>query len=393
MPITVRQALAGPLGRLAIRAGEVRGQQIQAARDIQLTSIAAAAQSRAWEIDAAARNRAFALQRAGAAQIAKQREVEPDTRAQRQRLQKFVSEAEEAGIYEPAQLKQMQIFANLGDAAAVRSIAGKLSQPTVRRRELQQQLEAVTETGRSGVSKIQRQLDTVNNQWNKVTGQLGKQFTPGTQQLFLERPEYMKTVSPDVQKLLIRQQQLDEQRQQLKGQIAAVTERTAKMGQMIQMGMSIPEQVAFETRQKAQLVKEEDREYRRLVQQTRGIGKLTDREELYIDMIRDEEQGRRTALDREIARLSKELVPFEDEADDPEKHAKRIGPIQGQIQTFRLTRMASFANEKRKVEEFLRNKSKQKQAYTPGQIITGANGRRYRFTRYLNGKPMVKEIE
>ena len=379
MPITVRQSLAGLVGQLAVQAGQVRGRQLQMARDFQLTSLMRAAQERGADVAARRvereRDRVFAIQRAGAAQIARQRPVEPDILAQRQRLKQFVSEAEAAEIYEPAQLKQAQIFANLGDTRMVQSILGKLPQPTARRRELEEQLTAVTEIGRRETSELQKQLDI-------VTSKLDKQFTPATQRLLRERPEYMETVSPDVQESLALQQQLG-------GQIAAIRGRTATMGQRLELGLSIPEQMAFETRQEAQLARQEDIEHKRILQQAREAGELTEREELAIDVMRDRERDIRTAINKEISRLAATLAPFEDEADDPDKHAERIKPVQEQIRQLELERVKSFASEKRQVEEYLR---RDKKAMTP--IVTDATGTRWRFTgRYRNGKPLYEEIE
>jgi len=378
MPITVRQALPGLLGRLAVQAGQARGQQIRAAQDIQFTSMAMAAQDRAAARGLAARqqDRAFALQQAAASRMARERPAKPGTLDQRRGLHRMVSEAEAAGIYEPAQIKQAQIFAKVGDAEAVRSILGKLPQAaasTARQRELARQLTAVTEIGRGEVSELQKQLDAVNNR-------LGKRFTPGTQRLLRERPEYMKTVSPDIQESLALQQQLE-------NQISAISDRTAKMRRMLQLGMTVPEQMAFQTKQETRLIREEAAEQKRLAEQVREAGKLTDREELAIDVVRDREQDQRTTLSREITRLSKDLAPFADENEDD--HAKRIEPIQAQIRQLNLERIKSYAREKNQIEEFLR---KDKKAVT--QIVTDAVGQRWRFTgRYRNGRPLYEEID
>ena len=347
MPITVRQAIPGVLGRLAVKAGQARGQQLRMGRDIQLASIAMAAQTRAWDIDAADRAQTFALQRAGAAQIARQRPVAPDIREQQQKLRQFVSKAEKTGIYDPRQIKQARIYADLGDVSAVRSILGKLpevAKPTSRQRELQRQTTAITKIGENEISKLQEQRDVINKR-------LGTQFTPGIQQLLRERPEFMATVSPDVQEALAQQQQLEEQ-------ISAIKERTAGMKKMLQLGLAVPEQMALEARQEAQLIKQRETKERLEIQRTRGAGGLTEREELAIDVMRDQERDRRTAINREIARLSNDLAPFKDEADDPDKYEKRIGPIKSQITVLELKRTASYGNEKEQIEVFLREGQK-----------------------------------
>jgi len=376
MPITVRQAIPGALGRLAVMAGQARGQQLQASRDIQFTQMALAAQDRAAARQEAASNRAFAMQRAAATQMAKQRPVTPDLQERRRKLRQFVSEATAADIYDPRQIKQMQIFADLGDKKAVESIASELPPVSVRRQEIQQQLKAVTKMGQRDVSAIQQQLAAVNEQ-------LGQKFDPSMQQYLRENPEFMaKFTTPEIQKLMTQQQQLEEQ-------TAAVRERTIRMGQMLQLGLTVPEQMAFEARQEAQIEKQEAVQQRLELQRAGKVGGLTEREELTISMIRGRERDGRIATSKEIERLSKDLAPFTDESE--KDHAERIIPVQTEIRLLELRRTASHASEKKQIEEFL--KAGQKKTYVAGQIITGADGRRYRFTRYLDGKPMVEEIE
>ncbi len=368
MPITVKQAIPGVLGRLAVRAGQARGRQISAAQDIQFTEMALAAQDRAAAIGMAGRKRTFAIQEAAATDMARRRPAEPDMLAQQQKLRRMVSEAKAAGIYDPAQIKQAQIFATLGDTQGVRSILSKLPQETVRRQELEQQLKAVTEIGTSEISELQKQLDAVNKQIP---------FTPGTRQLLRERPEYMETITPEQQELLALQQQLE-------GQIAAIKDRTTQMGKLLQLGLAIPEQLAIERQREAQLSREKETQQRRLERQTGG---LTERQELAIDIIRDQYVDRRKTIDRETTRLSKDLAPYEDESE--RETAKRIGPIQEQIRLFGLQKIALEANEKRDIANFLGGG---KRAVTP--IVTDATGQRWRFTgRYQNGKPLYEEIE
>ncbi len=381
MPIIVRQALAGTLGQLAVRAGQVRGQQLQMDRDIQLTSIALAAQDRMTAMSTAAqdRDRTFALQRAAATQMARQRPAEPETLKRRIDLQKFVSEAEETGIYESSQIKQAQIFADIGDEKSVRAIFGKLPEPTA----LQQQFKAVTEIGQTETEELQRQLDALNIR-------LEKRFTPGTQRLLRERPAYMATIAPDMQEALAQQQQLEEQ-------ISAVQQRTTRMGQFIQMGISIPQQMAIEARRKTELARQEEVAQRRLVQQTRAKGELTERDELVIDELRDREKEQRVMMDREIARLSRDLAPFQNEEAGDKDYIERVTPINTQIRQLKLDQVASFAREKEQVENFLRGGVKRKQptgGYVKGRIYTNAVGQRARFIGYdVTGKPLVELME
>ena len=374
MPITVRQAIPGVLGRLAVMAGQARGRQLQMDRDLRFTQIALAAQDRAAAVGMAARDRAFAMRRAAATQIAEQRPVTPDTRRQRQDLRQFVSEAKAANIYAPGQIKQMQIFASLGDESAVRSIARQLPQATVRRREIQEQAQMVAEIGRRDVSAIQQQLAAVNKQ-------LGQKFAPSMQRYLREHPEYMeKFTTPKIQELMSQQQQLEEQ-------VAAVRERTIRTGQLLQLGVTVPEQMEFERRQEAELVRQDLAQQRLLAQRAGRIGGLTERDELTIDVIRDRERDQRSAIDREITRLSKDLVPFKDDSES--EHLKRIRPIQTEIRLLELRRTASHASEKKQIEKFL---GKGRETIT--SIVTDAAGQRWRFTgRYQNNKPLYEAIE
>lgn len=382
MPIVVRQALPGVLGRLAVRAGRARGQQLQMARDIQFTQIALTAQDRAAAVGAAARDRAFAMQRAAATQIARQRPAEPGLQDRRRKARRFVSEAKAADIYDPAQIKQMQIFADLGDEKAVRSIAGELPPVTVRRRELEKQAEVVAEIGKRDISTIQKQLAAVNEQ-------LGEKFAPSMQQYLRGHPEFMeKFTTPKIQELMSQQQQLEEQ-------ITEVTERTAGMGRMLQLGITVPEQMVFEQRQEAALERQEAAQQRLEIQRTRGIGGLTKREELTIDIIRDRALGDRTAIGKEIERLSKGLAPFEDESE--KEHLLRTGPIRAEIQLNELKITASHANEKKQIEVFLRGgggTQGRPEKFVAGVIYTNAAGQRARFTGYdETGQPILDVMD
>ena len=129
MPITVRHGAVGALGQLAVQAGQARGQEIRLGRGIQLSNMIFASGERGADVAAnraeKEADRAFALQRAGAAQIARQSN-EPDATLHRQKLRQTVDEAKASGIFDPRQIKQMQIFADLGDDQAIRSL---LAQP------------------------------------------------------------------------------------------------------------------------------------------------------------------------------------------------------------------------------------------------------------------------
>ncbi len=370
MPITVRHTPVGTLGRLATMAGQARGSQIQADRDLQLTSLAMAAQDRSAQIGLAARNRTFGLQRAAATQVARQRSGDADFQKQRRSLQQFVSEADEAGIYTKAQIKQAGLFADLGDDRTVRGILSRISEPSAQRKELTEQRKALTELEKGAVGELQKQLDTVSKT-------LGQRYTPGIQKLLRERPEFMETVSPETQEQLGLQQQLEEQ-------IADVRQRIAGQKQLLRIGVSVPQQLAAQDRQQAAFARQEASAQQRIESRA---GRLTDRQELALDLLRDPEKAQRSRLYAEITRLSKTLGQFKDEGD--KDHAERVLQVRSQIRLLELDANKSFARETQKVGEFL---GQDQAEVTP--IVTDAVGGRWRFTgRYQNGKPLYEEIE
>ena len=372
MAITVKHTPVGALGRLAVQAGQARGQQVRMSRDIQLTQIAMAAEDRVAAIGMAAQDRSFALQQAAATQMAKKRPITREDRSRKQELRRAVSQAKTAGVYTPAQIKQMQIFADMGDAGAVRSILGKLDRPSARRVEIQEQLGALEEFSRGDIAGVQPQLNEINKQ-------LSLRFTPQAQQFLRENPKFAE---PEIKELL-------DQQQQLEAQVTEAKERIAGRKQLLQLGLTIPEQMAFEARQEAQLTKQEESQLRRLERQAEKVTKITDVEELAIDTMRDREKERRSNIGREISRLSKDLAPF---AKEKEKDTEeRIKPIQEQIRQLELERIASFGMEKNAVETFLRSRG----PTDLKKVVTDATGQRWRFTgRYReDGKPIYEVIE
>lgn len=155
MPIKVKHGAVGALGRAAVSAGQAKASQMQASRDIQITSMALAAQSQKWQIESREReglaNRAFAMQQAASKSIAARRPATGDALAKRQQLNRAVADAEKTGIYSSRQIKQMGIFANMGDVSGVRSILARreekppVTRETARRRELTAQTIAIEE--------------------------------------------------------------------------------------------------------------------------------------------------------------------------------------------------------------------------------------------------------
>lgn len=390
MPIIVKQTPVGVLGRLAVMAGQARGRQLQAARDIQFTSMALAAQDRAAQIGLAAQDRAFALQRAGAAQIARQRPVAPDVRTRRRELQRFVSEAKTAGIYDPRQIKQAELFAKVGDPRAM-EILGKLPKlpakmkPSPRRRELGEQAKEVVKLRNRAFAAWQQQFDALNEQ-------LGKRFDPSAREFHTEHLEHTeKYMDPKDQKLFARRRQMIEE-------LETIHQQAEDTGRLIALGMSYPEQIALKVRQEALAAGQEEKDLRRLERQARGIGGLSEQEELAVDLLRDKEKDTRTRITREITRLQKDLVQFEDEDDDD--YAERARLIQGQITVLGLQRTASYGTESKNIAKFLKGRGKAGgqiaagRRFVKNKIYTNAAGRRARFTGYDDtGRPMMELVE
>ena len=383
MPIIVSHTPVGALGRAALLAGQAQASQLQAGRDIQLTSMAMAARNQAAQIAASermqaaqiaaserAQDRTFALQQANGAAMARQRPTEPSAQAQQQKLRRAVSEAEESGAYEPMQIKQMRIFANMNDEQAVRSLLGRLPELPARQQEMERQTKTLNQITAARTAPLTKQLDT-------IMATLGKQFAPEAQQMLRENPQF---ADEETQTLFAQQDQLE-------SQVAEIENKAAAMKQMIQFGVSMPEQLAIERQQQAQFEKQEAIQQQRIIEQTRESGRLSDREELAIDTMRDQEKDQRTAIDREITRLSKDLAPFKDESE--KEMVKRIIPIQAQIRQLELQKITSFAREKKQIGEFL---GAGKANIT--QVVTDATGQRWQFTgKYQNGKPVYRTIE
>ena len=379
MPIVVKQSPVGIIGQLSVMAGQARGQQLRADRDLQFTSMALAAEDRAAQIGMAAHDRLFAIQQAGAAQIARQRPATPDTRAKQGDLQQFVSEARSSGIYSPAQIKQAGIFAKLGDAGSVRSILSKLPTPAqapavpAAEQERQRQLRAVTNLRDQNIKALTAQFDKLGEKYEG-------RFDKAAQRFYVTRPEMDRFLSAEDQKTMAAQRELQEK-------INDVAEQTGKAQQLLKLGLSIPAQMKFESDQETALVRQDLAEQRIAIQRARGTGGLTEEDNARIDLMRDREREQRTVLDREVARLTKDLAQFDKESD--KDYAERVKPVQARIQQLSLERVASHAREKKQFEGFIR---RDKSGVTP--MVTDKAGQRWRFTgRYQNGKPLYEAVE
>lgn len=318
MPITVRHTPVGALGQAALAAGQARAAQMQASRDFQLTSMAASAQHQAAArqqaagISERAREHAFSLQRAAATQMVRQRPATPATLDQRQKLQKTVSEAKAAGIYDPMQIKQMQIFADIGDESAVRSILGRLPEPsakrpTARQKELTRQMGAFSDITQKTLAPIQQELASINSQ-------ISARYEGAEIQRFVEsNPMHIpETERKRFQKMFAR-------RRELGTQIEAVGQEAEQVQDQISLGFSIPEQAM------------------------QNMRRASKRRQADIDMIKRTEGRNQKRTERKIAVKQRELKrnPYA----DPDKEDPRIEKVKSEIEKLEEELSASYARE------------------------------------------------
>ncbi len=380
MPFVIRHTPVGVLGRLAVKAGQARGQQLQMGRDLQLTSMALAAQSRAEQTAAASRNRAFALQRAGANEFARQRPAKPETIDQRRFLNKAVAEANAAGIYEPNQIKQAEIFANLGDTESVRKILGKLPQPTERRRELQTQADVVGAIAQKNIDVVQRRLDS-------VTDTLNERFNPGMQKVLREDEKIMGTVSPEVQELFAQQDRLGKE-------IEGIQQGAAQRQEALSLGLSVPQQIALGAREQTRLTRAEAAEQRRIDKQLASADKLSSMQRAAITTERQHAREIRSDIDREITLLRREFGQYEDESEDD--YAIREQSIRNQIGELEGKKMNSYTEERGAITKIVDQTTGKpgKPNYVKGRIYTNAAGKRIRFLGFSeNGRPQGEVVD
>ncbi len=236
MPITIQHGPVGAIARLALETGRgrrrSRERELRVSRDLQIAQLSLASQSRGI---AGRRPQTFALQRAGARQIARQ---QPDTLGQRRELRRFVAEAKSAGIFTPDQIKQAEIFANLGDATATRSILGKLpktldaARPTARQKELTRQSTAIE-------GMLQKSTAPHREELNEINRRISLRFPDAESQ---QKAEMGGVLLPED----IRVQFLNDfaRRRQLQGLITQQEQQTEAIQQGLQMGFTISDQKA-----------------------------------------------------------------------------------------------------------------------------------------------------
>ena len=379
MPSVVRHTPVGALSRAAVSAGRAQASQAQAARDIQLTSMAMAAQSRRWGIEAKEReglaSRAFAMQQAASAQMARRRPVKGDALAERQQLNRAVADAKATGAYTPVQLAQMQIAANLGDKVAFRSIMSRVEEPSARRQELGKQAVAVGEIAQKNIDVIRRRVEALNKQ-------MAKNFSPEAQQFLRENPRF---APPEVKAAFAEQQRLEDE-------IRGVQEGAATKQQALGLGISISQQMAFGERAQIRLTRTEATEQRRIDKQIANAEKLTAVQRADISTERHHAKEIRDDYDREIALLRREFGQYEDEDDDD--YAVREQSLWNRIAEFEGRKMTSFAEERTAIQKTIDKAVGKQEVPVKGDIFTTPDGKRYEFTgRYVDGRPWYEPVE
>ncbi len=340
MGFVIRHTPVGVLMSAAVQAGQAQGRQVRRSQDLQIANMALTAQARSAQLSARAREQAFSMRQAAAAQIAKQQPTTSDRAASTRQLNQAVGAAEKAGIYRPEQIKQMKIFANLGDAEAVRGLLGTLPKESARRQEISAQL-----TGLSRLAKGDD--DALVAQITQIEEALAPRYDKQALEYFAANPEFASQfVDEESQQLLAQREQLQQQRESRALQVD-------QMQRSLQLGLSIPEQLAFTQRAETAEDAVQERQTRRLERQQKAAREFTAAEELGLDIIRDDEAARRKALVREINRLTAQLDPqTEDEAEDPEELAERTTPIQAQIKELTAQRNSSYDSERDKIKAF-----------------------------------------
>ncbi len=240
MPITIKHGAVGTLGRLAVQAGQARGQQLQAGRDIQITNMALAAQDRTTQMGLAARDRAseraFRFQAAGARQYAERQPAEPSAQALRGQLKRTVTDAKESGIYTPVQIRQMGIFADLGDEAGLKNLLGRVikpatkEKPTAEARKLSRQSEALHVLTGEALDSQQRELDKINAQIFEFIED------PDSQRDLEENPDRI----PEAKRIPL--EALFARRQRVFRQTAEIKRRVGEQQRGLFLGFSLPVQ-------------------------------------------------------------------------------------------------------------------------------------------------------
>ena len=370
MAFVVKHGAVGALGRLAVQAGRAKGRQIQAGIDLQITQMALNAQDRKFALEERARDRAFALQQAAASRIA-QAPAKGNLITTRRQLGTAVRDAERSGIYSPEQIKQMGIFAKLGDTDAVKDVLGVLPETSARRAEIGMQSNALTKIAAAETAALDARFAEVRDSIRPLYD------TDEIQDFLRANPEH---INPEAREAFKELDAIDQQREETKV-------RMARAQRFLQLGLTMPEQMALTQQAEVRIQREQERGIARADKVAGAQGRLTDTDELVLDLIRDKEKDRRRGYQREIARLSKQLERFQKE-DDKDFQA-RVTPIQGQIADLKRLENATHSAELSQIRKYFADRNR---GNRPAAIVTDRTGARYKFTRMVNGKPKYERI-
>ncbi len=313
MAFVIRHTPVAALGRLALAAGRAQGRQAQASRDLQFVSMADAASDRAAAIglNAQSQDRAFTFQQAAAEQVAARRPVTVDTTTQRQTLNQTIAAAKKTGVYSSTQIKQMKLFATLGDEGSVRAILRQPPRPaakTAAQKERAQQTEALGITTRNALAPLQQELVDVNQQ-------ISERYQGEEIQRLIESGR-VSIPEADREKF----EGLFAKRRELNTRIETVRQESDQVQGQLDRGFSIPAQEAARIRKtnKEQRLKAErarNIEGRKQRFLNRQIDQLT--KEMKIDKFADPavEQTRVKGLQTRIDALHKKLLASHDRLD------------------------------------------------------------------------------
>ena len=377
MPITVRHGDVAQVGKLAVTAGRAQGQAIQAARRASLSQASAARRERRLETTQriTASNRLYGLQQAAAVQMAKKLPTDSEFVSRRRDLLTAVTEAEKSGIYPPEQIQQMRILASLNDEAKVKSLLAKLPTVSSAAQELGRQRRAFDDL-------TQARLGGLNQELGEVESQLRERYVPGMWDFLRDRPDL---IEPKFSKLLARQQELQRE-------IGVTTERAAQTKTMLDLGISIPEQMQLEQEADAARQKADEKGLDRAIDLREQQGELSDIDNLAIDTIRDEETDIRKPIHSEMARLRRDLgVKYEKEND--RDGAERDERLQAQLQTLGGQIIESHAREKKRLGTFLSSRSTTPTGAYPREVRDAQGTRWVYIGQHENGEPNYEVAE
>jgi len=390
MAITIQHTPATLVGTMAAEAGRVQGRDRQMSRDMQLTQMMMAAGERGADQASAraAKQQAYEFQRGLIAEASRVRRPGQPTGQkrpaadQREQFGKVIAEAEQAGIFEDQQVKRMKLLNSLGDFEGIRRIIAakpptKRQIPTTEReRETKRQIGVIKTRTKQGVALLQKEIEKVEAELQDVKMSDGSpQYPKRTRDFMRENPEFIPLGAKP----------LFDKQQQLQQQITKVTKQASSRLAMLEYGITVSEQLDLELTQQEKAGRTAERA---LDRSQRQAGRLTETQELGIDMTRDTAKGLRTRLTAENKRLRKDAEQYEDE--DEDDFVERIVPIHAQIKVNDDLIMRTFAQEKKAVGRLIQ----QDKVPPQGKTFTDSTGQKWEFVRYkTNGQPGYRRVQ